>query len=358
MTQPLRIGIWALVHGNRAALHDPQEPYDASWKRNRALILEAEQLGYDCVLVAQHTMNPHKVELDQLETWTACAALAAETKRIELIAAIKPMLYHPVVLAKMATQIHEISDGRFAINLVNAWNRKEIEDAGLEFREHDERYAYGGEWLSIVERLMRGEEVQHDGRFFNVHNYVLRPAGHRPRPTVYVGGESPPARDLVAEQADVWFINGQPLENVQALIADVRARPRPAGLPPVRFGLSTFVIARETEAEAQEEFQRLFELAQQDAEIKAYVKANTDPAVAMRKTQAKYQTVGTNGGTAAGTVGSYDQVAERLAAFHAAGIDTLLTQFQPFEAEMRRFARHVVPRLRALGAVQQAMAAE
>lgn len=349
MTHPLRIGLWALVHGNRAALHDPEEPYDASWRRNRALVLEAEALGYDCVLVAQHTMNPHRSDLGQLEAWTASAALAAETRRIEIIAAIKPMLYHPVVLAKMALQIEEISGGRFAINLVNAWNRKEIEDAGLVFREHDERYAYGAEWLAVVERLMRGEAVQHEGRYFQVRDYALSPASAtRPRPRIYVGGESPPARDLVAAQADVWFINGQPLENVEALIADVRARPRPG--EPVRFGLSVFVIARETEEEAQAEYRRLLDLAGQDTDIKAYVKANTDPAVAMRKTQAKYESVGTNGGTSAGTVGSYAQVAERLAQFHAAGIDTILTQFQPFEREMRRFAEHVAPRLAHLRA--------
>ncbi|WP_043364269.1 LLM class flavin-dependent oxidoreductase [Belnapia sp. F-4-1] len=344
MTHPLRVGIWALVHGNRAALRDPEEPYDASWRRNRDLVLEAEVLGYDCVLVAQHTMNPHRTDLGQLEAWTASAALAAETRRIEIIAAIKPMLYHPVVLAKMALQIEEISGGRFAINLVNAWNRKEIEDAGLTFREHDERYAYGAEWLSLVERLMRGEEVHHEGRFFQVRDYLLRPTSPaRPRPRIYIGGESPPARDLAAAQADIWFINGQPLENVQALIADVRARPRQG--EPVRFGLSTFVIARETGEEAQAEYRRLLELAAEDTDIKAYVKANTDPAVAMRKTQAKYESVGTNGGTSAGTVGSYQQVAERLMQFHAAGIDTLLTQFQPFEREMRRFAEHVMPRL-------------
>lgn len=355
MDHPLRIGIWALVHGNRAALHDPEEPYDASWRRNRDLVLEAESLGYDCVLVAQHTMNPHQPDLGQLEAWTASAALAAQTKRIEIIAAIKPMLYHPVVLAKMATQIEEISGGRFAINLVNAWNRKEIEDVGLVFREHDERYAYGAEWLSVVEQLMRGVPVNHQGRYFQVKDYMLRPTGQlRSRPTIYVGGESPPARDLVVAQADVWFINGQPLENVQALIADVRTRPRQGA--PVRFGLSTFVIARETEAEAQQAYQRLLALANRDTDIRAYVKANTDAAVAMRKTQAKYESVGTNGGTSGGTVGSYDQVAERIAQFHAAGIETLLTQFQPFEPEMRRFARHVMPRLERLRSTRQVVA--
>jgi alkanesulfonate monooxygenase len=33
----LRFGVWALVHGSRAAYGDPDEPYDASWQRNRAL---------------------------------------------------------------------------------------------------------------------------------------------------------------------------------------------------------------------------------------------------------------------------------------------------------------------------------
>ena len=88
---------------------------------------------------------------------------------------------------------------------------------------------------------------------------------------------------------------------------------RPRVGEPVRFGLSAFVIARETAAEARAEYRRLLDLAQQDAGIKAYVKANTDPAVAMRKTQAKFESVGTNGGTSGGTVGSYDQVAARIA---------------------------------------------
>jgi alkanesulfonate monooxygenase len=261
-----------------------------------------------------------------------------------------------VVLAKMALGIEAISHGRFAINLVNAWNQKEIEDAGLVFLEHDERYAYGAEWLTLVEALMRGERVvQHEGRYFQVRDYQLRPAGtFRARPRIYVGGESAPARDLVAAQADVWFINGQPLDDVRALIADVRSRPRTG--EPVRFGLSCFVIARETQAEAQAAYHRLLALSEQDADIKAYVTANTDPAVVMRKTMAKSARVGTNGGTAAGTVGSYDQVAERLAAFHEAGIETLLLQFQPFEAEMRRFARHVMPRLAFLRETEHAVA--
>lgn len=343
----MRFGIWALVHGSRGALQDPEEPYDASWERNRALVQEAERLGYDSTLVAQHTINPHHAPNDQLEAWTSAAALAAVTDRIEIITAIKPYLYHPVVLAKMALQIEHISGGRFALNLVNAWNMPELEKAGIPFAPHDERYSYGREWISVVEPLMRGERVTFRGSYFNVDDYMLRPADpYRARPKIYVGGESEPARALVVDHGDVWFINGQKLADVQRLIADVASRPRTG--QPLEFGLSAFVIARKTETEAQTALLRLAELAKLDAPIRAVQRANTDPHSVMALTMAKTPRVGSNGGTAAGLVGSYDQVAERIRQFGDAGIELFMLQFQPFEAEMHRFAAEVMPRVRRL----------
>lgn len=344
-----RFGVWALVHGSRAARQDPEEPYDASWARNRALVLEAEALGFDAVLVAQHTINPHDGRSAQLEAWSASAALAALTSRIEIIAAIKPRLYHPAVLAKLALGIEEISGGRFAINLVNAWNRPELERAGIDFGEHDARYAYGREWIRVVEPLLRGERVTHAGEHFRLDGYQLSPAGLlRARPRIYVGGESEPARALAAAHGDVWFINGQPLADVQALIAGLRSRPRPAGWPPLRFGLSAFVIARETDAQAEAEHARLHALAALDEPERAAAQSNIDPQAAMFATFAKSPRVGSNGGTAAGLVGSHGTVARRIADFHAAGIELFMLQFQPFEAEMRRFAAEVLPRVRSL----------
>jgi alkanesulfonate monooxygenase len=38
-------------------------------------------------------------------------------------------------------------------------------------------------------------------------------------------------------------------------------------------------------------------------------------------------------------------VAGRIRAFHAAGIELFMLQFQPFEAEMRRFAQEIFPRV-------------
>lgn len=347
-----RFGVWALVSGSWASTHHPNDPVDASWERNKAQILEAEELGYDATLVAQHTINPRGDGRDQLEAWTASAALAALTSRIEIIAAIKPYLFHPVVLAKLALQIEEISAGRFSINLVNAWFIPELEKAGIGFAEHDERYAYGREWITIVRDLISGRRTSFSGRYFDVTDYELAPkAKTRERPTIYVGGESNPARALVADRADVWFINGQPLETVAGLINDVSRRPRTG--PAVRFGMSAFVIARETEEEAEAEFQYLLELTELDRPAMQAMRRNIDPKAVMFQTGEKAlfrageeRRVGGNGGTGAGLVGSYETVAKRIQAFNEIGVETFMVQFQPFEAEMRRFAEHVIPRVR------------
>jgi alkanesulfonate monooxygenase len=339
------------VYGSWASFNHPGEPVDSSWERNKNQILQAEALGFDTTLIAQHLMNPRAQgsQYDQLDAWSSAAALAALTSRIEIIAAIKPLLGHPVVVAKQALQIEEISGGRFAINLVNAWYKPEIERAGIQFPEHDERYVYGREWLQVVKELLSGKPTTFHGKYFDIDNYLLRPAPaakNRERPAIYLGGESAPARDLVTDLGDLWFINGQPRDRVAELIADVRRRPRTGS--PVRFGLAAFVIARETDAQAQDVLAYQWELANADRADHEGLIHNADPKAEMFRTFEKYPHIGTNGGTAAGLVGSYDTVAQRIREFNELGIDTLMLQFQPFEQEQERFATEVIPRFRRL----------
>lgn len=345
-----RFGVWCMVYGSWASYHHPQDPVDASWERNRRQILEAEELGYDSTLVAQHIFNPSGDEYDQLEAWTGSAALAALTQRIEIITAIKPYLVHPVVLAKMALQIDAISEGRNAINVVNAWFKPEFERAGIAFAGHDERYAYGREWLTVVERLMRGERTTFRGRWFDVEDYQLRPASaYRERPTVYVGGESDGARALAADAADVFFMNGQPPQRIAAIVEDVSARARTGA--PIRFGMAAYVIARDTDEEARAELAAAWKLAALDSDQHDSVYRNADPDSAMWRTLDELPHIGSNGGTAAGLVGSYDTVAARIQEFAEIGVELFMVQFQPFEPEMRRFAHEVIPRVRRLARV-------
>lgn len=342
-----RFGIWAVVYGTSASLQHPDDPLDASWLRNRDLVLEAETLGIDSVLVAQHIVNPFGDEFDQLETLTACGALAALTKRIEIIAAIKPYLLHPAVFAKMALQLEEISEGRFSLNFVNAWFLPEFQKAGIPFPPHDERYIYGGEWLRIVKQLISGERVTIDGDNFKLDGFQFRPASKwRSRPLLYSGGESELALSLTAELCDIWFMFGQPLEDVAKKIAGMRRRPRKGS--PLEYGVSAFPFARETQSEAEEALAYAFKLREQDNDAYASLAKNADPEVVTFKVLTKVPGIGVGNGTGCGFTGSYDEVARRIVEFYEVGVEMILLEFQPFEREMRRFAEEVMPRVERL----------
>lgn len=346
MSEP-RYGIWIPVYGNCGVMNHPQEARDASYSRAKNLIQLAERCGFTTTLIAQHIINPRNQELDQLETWTAAAALAEATNSIEIIAAVKPLLFHPAVLAKMALGIDAIAGGRFAINLVSAWFKPEMIKAGISFLPHDERYRYSHEWITVVKALWSGERVNFQGDYFQISDLSLNPRPvAKPHPRVYVGGESEPAQALAAKEADVFFLNGRPIEVIRETIAQV-VKQTDSRSKPLGFAMSAFVIARPTDAEAEEEYQNLRTLvvAQDD---RSELLKGVDSEVVMFKNMAKYPGVGSNGGTAAGLVGSYDTVAARIADFTRVGIGTFMLQFQPFATEMQRFSEEVMPRVRAL----------
>ncbi len=338
MSSP-RFGVWAPVYGNHGARNHPADKPDAGYRRNRDLLVRAERAGFDSTLLAQHVIHPSKVEDDVLETWSTLAALTEATGRIELIGAIKPLLINPLVFAKIAANIADISGGRLAINVVSGWFLPELEALGLDAADHDDRYVYTRQWLDTVLDLWAGKQVDITGH--GGHPALVRPTPDD-LPQVYVGGESEPARALASRHADVFFINGRPLDDTIDVIKDLRARPRDRA--PLRFGVSAFVIARETEAEAIAELNHLQSLV--DAERRPEISSGTDPKTQMYKVLAGTNRVGSNGGTLAGLVGSYRQVIERIEAFHAAGVELFMLQFQPLDAELDRFADKIIPHFR------------
>ncbi|GAY17107.1 LLM class flavin-dependent oxidoreductase [Mycobacterium sp. shizuoka-1] len=330
-----RFGVWAPVYGNHGARLHPEDLPDAGYRRTRDLLVHAESRGYDATLVAQHVIHPSDTENDVLETWSTLAGLAEATDRIELIGAIKPLLFNPLVFAKIAANIADISGGRLSINVVTGWFLPELEALGIDPLAHDDRYAYTRDWLDTVTDLWSGKHVAIGER--GGQQALVRPVPKHV-PPVYVGGESEPGRELGASRGDVYFINGRPLADTTALIEDLRARPRDRG--PLRFGLSAFVIARPTEAEAKAEQAHLQSLI--DAESRPEISSGTDPNTAMYQVLAGTRRIGSNGGTLAGLVGSYEQVIDRIDAFHAAGIELFMLQFQPIESELDRFADHII----------------
>jgi alkanesulfonate monooxygenase len=338
-TETIRLGFWSPVYGNWIFSKQPGT-HNASFDYTRRLTMLAEEIGFATLLLAEHTFNPFDAESDQLETWTSTAGLATITKHIELMPAVRPTFKHPVLTAKMAGNIDQMSSGRMAINLVSGWWQKESDAMGIPSLAHDDRYQRSEEYLTILKGLWTRPHFSFTGQYYQVNDVTLAPLPVRkPHPRIYLGGESDIAQRLAAKLADEYLINGRPVEETKSLIDHVRPYATECGRH-LQFGISAFVICRKTEEEAWEEHARLHAMRVEEAI------PGVDRKVQMIRTYAyRPGAVGSNGGTDAGLVGTPQQIADRLRAFRDVGVTTFLLQFHPMLEEMQRFGEEVVPLL-------------
>jgi len=117
----MRYGYWLPVFGGWLR-NVPDEGMDASWDYTSRLVRRSEEIGYDLTLIAELTLNDVKgADAPTLDAWSTAAALAAVTKRLELMVAVRPTFHHPAQLAKQAANIDQISGGRLSLNVVSAW---------------------------------------------------------------------------------------------------------------------------------------------------------------------------------------------------------------------------------------------
>ena len=337
----MRLGFWSPVYGNWIASARAGE-FDASFEHAKRTALLAEQIGFDTLLIAEHYINPLGPELDQLDCWTTAAALAALTSRIEIIAAVKPGLRLPGIVAKMAANIDQISHGRFAINLIAAWWMREFDMLGAAGLAHDERYARMEEFLAVILGLWRESNFSFDGRYHSASNATIAPRPH-PRPPLYFGGDSDAGRDFGARHADIFLMNGRSVTAAAETVRDISRRAEAAGRAPPRFGIAAFICCRADEATALEEAHRL-------AGLKTILRVAGDSTMS-RQTNARSDAdlardLGTNNGWECGLYGSPARIAERMRAYEDVGIETFLLQFHPLAHEMERFGELIMPLLR------------
>src|SRR5947209_7427092 len=86
-----------------------------SFEANARYAQTAEQVGFDFALLQTRFIASYGAE-NQLVAITLASALATVTKKLNLIAAILPGLWHPGVVAKMIATLDQISNGRAAVN--------------------------------------------------------------------------------------------------------------------------------------------------------------------------------------------------------------------------------------------------
>jgi dimethylsulfone monooxygenase len=339
----MRYGYWLPVFGGwlRNVTDEGMQP---SWEYVRELAQRSEQIGYDLTLIAELFLNDIKgADAPSLDAWSTAAGLAAVTKSLELMVAVRPTFHLPALLAKQAANIDRISGGRLALNVVSSWWSDEARRYGVHFEQHDDRYARTAEWLHVVSEAWKAPRTTFKGKYYSVDELIVEPKPVRsPRPVIYAGGESEAAKNLIARDCDAYVMHGDPPERIAEKITDMRRRRDAAGLPPMKYGVAGYAIVRETEREAREEVSRITNVQAGSPGYQNYQDWLTNTQLEQRVTLEEYSV--SNRGLRSGLVGTAEQVAERVAAFEKAGADLLLLQFSPQLEEMERFAGAVIRR--------------
>jgi FMNH2-dependent dimethyl sulfone monooxygenase len=337
----MRFGYWLPVFGGWLRNVD-DERMAPTWDYVRRLARRSEEWGYDLTLIAELNLNDIKgVQAPSLDAWSTAASLAAVTSALELMVAVRPTFHEPALLAKQAANIDHISGGRLSLNVVSSWWAEEARQYGVQFDEHDDRYARTAEWLAVVDGLWQQKTFSHEGRFYTVRDAVLEPKPiQKPRPVVYAGGESEAARTLIANICDAYVMHGDSPDVIGRRVLDMANRRQRTGKPPLSFGMAGYTIVRDSEREARHELERITDVKEGTAGYGNYQQWIANTQLERRVSLEDYSV--SNRGLRSGLIGTPEHVLAQVEVFEAAGVDLLLLQCSPQLEEMERFAQQVI----------------
>jgi alkanesulfonate monooxygenase SsuD/methylene tetrahydromethanopterin reductase-like flavin-dependent oxidoreductase (luciferase family) len=113
-------------------------------------------------------------------------------------------LYPAALVAKLASVIDTISQGRFELGVgAGGEYPPEFIAAGI---DPATRFRRTDEGLDVIRRLFSGDALTFDGEFNTVPGLALDPPPHQPGgPPIWIGGRKPAALRRAGRHADVWM---------------------------------------------------------------------------------------------------------------------------------------------------------
>ncbi|PPK63930.1 dimethyl sulfone monooxygenase SfnG [Actinokineospora auranticolor] len=349
---PLKFAYWVPNVSGGLVVSDIEQRTDWSYDYNRELAVLAEENGFEYALSQVRYMASYGAAF-QHESTSFSLALLLATRRLKVIAAVHPGLWHPGVLAKLITTADHLSGGRAAVNVVSGWFKGEFTALGEPWLEHDERYRRSEEFIRVLRKSWTEDDAEFAGDFYRLRGYDLKPKPTS-TPEVFQGGNSTAARAMAGRVSDWYFSNGKDFDGVTEQIAEVNTSARAHGRT-VRFGLNGFVIARDTEAEARETLREIVAKANPEAvggfrDAVRQAGSSTGDGKGMWADSSFDDLVQYNDGFRTKLIGTPEQIAERLVRYRALGVNLALLGFLHYHEEIEYFGKNVLPIVRALEA--------
>src|SRR6202023_1868878 len=189
---------------------------DPEWVRSIATT--AERLGFATIWAPEHVVLleqyaskypysngkfPGPADTPIADPFTTLAYAAACTRTIRLGTGICLVPEHnPLVLAKTAATVDQLSSGRFILGVGIGWLAEEFAALGIPFERRARRTR---EYIEAMRKLWGDDPSSYSGEFVNFKNVRSnpKPAQGAKLPVIF-GGESAPALRRVAEYGDGW----------------------------------------------------------------------------------------------------------------------------------------------------------
>jgi coenzyme F420-dependent glucose-6-phosphate dehydrogenase len=174
---------------------------------------EAELAGFDGVCGSDHLApwwTSAVAPTNSGNVWVWLGAVARETKRAQIGTAVTSVVhrYNPVVVAQQIATLEVLAPGRAFLGVGSGEAMNEV-PAGMDWPTPGEQLARTEEALTIIDRLLDGETVDFDGRFFKAKGAVLYSRPKR-RPPVYLSAFHEGAAELAGRLADGIWTLGDP----------------------------------------------------------------------------------------------------------------------------------------------------
>jgi alkanesulfonate monooxygenase SsuD/methylene tetrahydromethanopterin reductase-like flavin-dependent oxidoreductase (luciferase family) len=181
----------------------PNVPWDVLKER----VLRLEELGLEAAVLPDHFVDWTNPPSPWFESWTALTGLAAATTTIRLGTSVTQIPFrNPALFARQALTLDHISGGRVEIGLgTGLVHDPSYAMVGVPDWQPKERVARLGEYVEIVDRLLRDEVTSFAGEFYRVDGAIVNPRPvQSPRPPITVGALGPVMMRHAARHADTW----------------------------------------------------------------------------------------------------------------------------------------------------------
>jgi alkanesulfonate monooxygenase SsuD/methylene tetrahydromethanopterin reductase-like flavin-dependent oxidoreductase (luciferase family) len=212
------------------AVHDAATPPEQQVEEHRELVRTADQLGFAAIVCGQHFLGTELRYYQPIPYLTHMAAVAPRMRVATGIILLS--MLNPVQVAEDVATLDVLTGGRATFGTAVGYSPREFTAFGVERSARGARFEEG---LELVKRLWSGEEVEHEGTHFRLDGPV-RPSVlpvQRPRPPIWIGGQSTPAVRRAARLGDAWYVPPFPTHDALRELVRLFAEERDQlGLPP------------------------------------------------------------------------------------------------------------------------------